>query len=81
MSPSGPGEFTPQPGSVVDPIVQIIDEYGYFDWGWASNHSFDPTAGFGLAFEEVPIGIIGYVELSIEDFAGNEDYVYFEGEI
>ena len=81
ISDAGPGELTPEPGAIMDPLVVIIDQNGELVWGFASDDSFDPTLDFELAFEEVPIGVTAYVELLISDFAGNEDYVYFEGAI
>lgn len=63
----------------MDPLVILIDQPGELVWGFASDDSFDPTLDFDLAFEEVPVGVTAYVELLISDFAGNQDYVYFEG--
>jgi hypothetical protein len=79
ISDAGPGELTPEPGAIMDPLVVVIDENGELVWGFASEDRFDPTLAFDLAFEEVPVGTNAYVELLISDFAGNEDYVYFEG--
>jgi hypothetical protein len=79
ISDAGPGELTPEPGAIMDPLVMIIDQDGEIVWGFASEDRFDPTLDFDLAFEEVGIGVTAYVELLISDFAGNEDYVYFEG--
>lgn len=81
LTDAGPGELTPQPGALMTPLVVIIDQNGYLDWGFGSGDSFDPTLGFDLAFEYLPAGILGYVELLVSDFAGNQDYVYFEGAI
>jgi hypothetical protein len=78
ISEAGPGELTPQAGASLDPLVLIIDQIGEYKWGYASDDSFDPTLPFELAFQELPAGISGYVELAIEDFAGNGDYVYVD---
>lgn len=81
FSDAGPGEFTPQIGGVLDPLGLIIDQAGEYQWDYLSDNSFDPTRPFELRFEELPLGIIGYLELEVSDFAGNVDYVYFEGEV
>ncbi len=78
ISEAGPGELTPQPGASLEPLVLIIDQNGDYQWGFASDDSFDPTLPFELAFEELPVGISGYAELAIADFADNGDYVYVD---
>ena len=79
LTESGPGEFTPQVGSLLYPLVEIIDPNGILGWAYSSANGFDPILDFQLAFVTLPPDTLVYTELVISDFAGNEDYVYFEG--
>ncbi|MCG8416824.1 MAG: clostripain-related cysteine peptidase [Proteobacteria bacterium] len=81
LTDSGPGELTPEFGSVIRPLVLTIDPQGKFGWGYGSEAGFDPLGDFQLDFLDLPQGTPIYAELSIADFAGNEDYVYFEGDV
>lgn len=81
VTAAGPGELTPEPGSTLTPLVLVLDLDGNLEWDFATDGSFDPTAGFDLAFTELPAGVIAYVELMVADFAGNADYVWVEFEM
>lgn len=79
LTSSGPGELTPQLGSVIRPVVSTIDPDGNIGWGYGSPTTFNPLLDFQLDFVPLPPGTSIYAELMVSDFAGNEDHVSFEG--
>jgi len=76
-------ELKPVRGSVIVPLLEVVDEEGESTMEMIEEWGFDARNWEDIAFDYSPIdsGFEVYLELSVYDSADNDDWLYWQGEL
>lgn len=74
ITDAGVGELTPQSGSTVKPLLQIMDAQGNVNWAYGGD-PMNPAAEISMSFSTVNPGTQVYGELRIANAGGQGDLV------
>ncbi len=69
------GEFTPAAGSTVSTLLQVMGSGGSLQWAYAMETALDPRQDLDFLFYSLNPGTQVYLNLTVQDIAGNGDYV------
>lgn len=78
ITDGGPGELLPEAGSELYPLVLVANAQGA-SWQTSVTSPFDGGAAIDLALQPVPSGTTVFLELDVQNFGGQSDYVAFTG--
>jgi hypothetical protein len=78
ITEGGPGELLPEPGSQLYPLVVQADASGA-SWVTSAEQPFDGGAPIDLSLQPVPSGTMVFLQLDVQNFGGQGDYVAFAG--
>ena len=77
-SDAGLAELTPAPGSLITPIIPVLTSTD-MEWSTTAPSPFDATQPVSIAitdiFAELGPGSLIYLDITVDDYAGNSDYV------
>jgi hypothetical protein len=78
ITEGGPGELIPEYGSQLYPLVIAVDQNGA-SWAASTEEPFEGGDAIELALDPVPSGTTVFLQLNVESFGGQGDYVSFAG--
>jgi hypothetical protein len=79
LTDGGPGELTPEPGSTLKTVLYVLPNGGSGSWVESSGIELDATQPIDFSLYDLAPGQTIDLTLEVSNFAGDGDYVFYQG--